>query len=177
MKILHVMPSLARSFGGPTQSWIGYARAAGTQGVEIAVAAPRVNSIDEQWLASKTSGVNYAFFPATGKGAMVFSPALQKWLAEEGHTYDAVHVHGLFNPVSSFALRLCVKQDWPVVLRPFGTLSKYTFNHRRTWMKRKYFQYLDGPSLKRAKGLHFTTPAEQEEAGWHGIDFSRRSHV
>ena len=177
MKILHVMPSLARSYGGPTQSWIGYASAAETQGVEVTVAAPRVNSVDQQWLVSKTSEVNYAFFLSAGKGALVFSPSLQAWLAENGSKYDALHVHGLFNPVSSFALRLCIKQDWPVVLRPFGTLSKYTFHHRRTWMKRKYFQYLDGPSLKKARGLHFTTSAEQEEAGWHGIDFSQCSHV
>ena len=171
------MPSLARAFGGPTQSWVGYARAATSQGATVTVAAPRVTQVDRAWLASQTEQANFTFFGAAGKGAMVFSPGLQRWLSGNGQRYDVVHVHGLFNPISSLALRLCVKKKWPVVLRPFGTLSRYTFLHRRSWMKRRYFRYLDGPSLEKTGGVHFTTPAERDEAEWHGIDFSNRSHV
>ncbi len=177
MKVLHVMPSLARTFGGPTQSWVGYAQAAQTQGVEVDVAAPAVSEADAAWLADNVPGTTFNFFKGGGKGALVFSPGLQHWLSLKGKHYDAIHVHGLFNPLSSLALRLCVKKKWPVVLRPFGTLSRYTVQHRRSWLKRKYFDYLDGPSLQRAHGVHFTTPAERDEANWHGIDFSERSYV
>ncbi len=177
LKVLHVMPSLSRAFGGPTQSWVGYARAAKTSGVAVSVAAPDVDEADRQWLEGQTDAVSYTFFPSAGKGAMVFSPALHRWLVRHGNEYDAVHVHGLFNPISSIALRQCVKRNWPVILRPFGTLSRYTFNHRRTWMKRQYFRRLDGPSLRKTPGIHFTTHAECDEAAWHGIDFSGRSHV
>ncbi len=177
MNILHIMPSLARAFGGPTQSWVGYARAAESQGAKVTVAAPRVNDRDYEWLNRQTTDVNYALFRSGGKGAMVFSPGLQRWLAAHGKTYDVVHVHGLFNPISSLALRHCVKKQWPVVLRPFGTLSRYTFLHRRSWMKQRYFRYLDRPSLEKSGGVHFTTSAERDEAEWHGIDFEKRGHV
>ncbi|MEM8484865.1 MAG: glycosyltransferase [Bacteroidota bacterium] len=177
LKVLHVMPSLSRAFGGPTQSWVGYARAAKTSGMAVSVAAPAVNEADREWLQAQTDAVSYSFFPSAGKGAMVFSPALHRWLVRHGKAYDAVHVHGLFNPISSIALRQCVRRNWPVVLRPFGTLSRYTFTHRRTWIKRQYFRRLDGPSLQKAPAIHFTTRAECDEAAWHGIDFSGRSHV
>ena len=177
MNILHIMPSLARAFGGPTQSWVGYAKAAQTQGAKITVAAPKVSAEDYFWLKEKVDDVDFSFFPAAGKGAMVFSPGLHKWISTAGQTFDVTHIHGLFNPISSLTLRLCVKRDWPVILRPFGTLSRYTFLHRRSWVKRRYFNHLDGPNLKKTGGVHFTTPAERDEAAWHGIDFSTRSHV
>lgn len=177
MKILHVMPSLARTFGGPTQSWVGYARAAALQGVEVAVAAPAVSEADGAWLASRVPGVTFRFFGSAGKGGMAWSPGLQYWLMRKGRQFDAIHVHGLFNPLSSLALRQCVRRKWPVVLRPFGTLSRYTMQHRRSWLKRKYFHYLDGPSLQQAGGVHFTTPAERDEAAWHGLDFNDRSYI
>ncbi len=177
LSVLHVMPSLSRAFGGPTQSWVGYARAAQTCGVAVSVAAPSVSSADKAWLEAQASRASYTFFPSAGKGAMVFSPALHRWLGRNGERYDAIHVHGLFNPISSLALRLCVKRRWPVVLRPFGTLSRYTFTHRRAWMKQQYFRRLDGPSLQEAPAIHFTTHAECDEAARHGIDFSGRSHI
>ena len=65
----------------------------------------------------------------------------------------------------------------PVVIGPFGTMSRYTFAHRRTMAKRMYFRAVDAPNLRRAAAIHFTTTAEREEARWHGIDFGDRAHV
>jgi glycosyltransferase involved in cell wall biosynthesis len=90
---------------------------------------------------------------------------------------DVVHVHGLLNPISSGAARAGIRHDVPVVIGPFGTMSRYTFAHRRTVAKRMYFRAVDAPNLRRAAGLHFTTPAERDEARWHGIDFGTRAHV
>jgi glycosyltransferase involved in cell wall biosynthesis len=86
-------------------------------------------------------------------------------------------VHGLLNPISSGAARAAINRGIPVVIGPFGTMSRYTFAHRRTVAKRMYFRAVDAPNLRRAAGLHFTTPAEREEAKWHGIDFGTRAHV
>ncbi len=79
--------------------------------------------------------------------------------------------------MSSLAARTASAQGTPVVVRPFGTLSRYTFAHRRGWLKRGYFQAIDRPNLRRARGLHFTTDAERDEAGWHGLDLETRSFV
>lgn len=177
MRVLHVMPSLTRAFGGPTQSWVGFARAARTQGIDVSVIAPRVSRRDQAWLEEKAPGAICKFFRSVGKGGITLAPGLLRWLGAHGQEYDAIHVHGLLNPISSLALRMCTQRGWPVVSRPFGTLSTYTFNHRRSGLKSLYFRNLDGPSLVQANGVHFTTDAERDEAAWHGINFQGRSHV
>jgi glycosyltransferase involved in cell wall biosynthesis len=90
---------------------------------------------------------------------------------------DVVHVHGLLNPVSSGAARLVLSHGVPLVIGPFGTLSHYTFMHRRATVKSLYFRYVDAPNLQGAAAIHFTTTAERDEAAWHGLDLSRRAHV
>ena len=177
MKILHVMPSLARSFGGPTQSLVGYASAAQLIGAKVDVIGPEVSSEDRLWLKDEMPEVTCRYFDSLGIGGISFTPGLIDWLWKSGDKYEIIHVHGLFNPISSLAHRICTVKKWPVVVRPFGTLSKYTFSHRKTWLKRRYFKWMDRPGLERAGGLHFTTEAEREEASWVGIDFSGRGHV
>ena len=103
--------------------------------------------------------------------------AVVECAAERMGRAEVVHVHGLLNPISSGAARAAINRGVPVVIGPFGTMSRYTFAHRRTVAKRMYFRAVDAPNLRRAAGLHFTTPAEREEAKWHGIDFGTRAHV
>jgi glycosyltransferase involved in cell wall biosynthesis len=177
LKVLHVAPSLARSYGGPTQSLVGFCRAAADAGAEVEVAGPRASDEDARWLAGELPGVAVRAFPAFGRGAFTASPALQAWLGRHGGGAGVVHVHGLWNPVSSLAARLCIRRGVPVVIRPFGTLSRYSFTHRRTLLKRAYRRLLDGPNLRAAAGVHFTTEAERDEAAWHGIDFAGRAWV
>ncbi len=91
-------------------------------------------------------------------------------------SFDVVHVHGLFNSISSLSAR-AASDAAAVVLRPFGTLSKYTFRHRRTALKRAYFALIEKRNLRAAAALHFTSDAERSEADWHGVDFTGRAFV
>ena len=177
MRILHISPSIAGAYGGPTQSLAGYARAALSEGMGVVVAAPRCGREDEAWLNAEIAGAEVRLFPGFGSGAFASSPALIGWLRSAGRQFDLVHVHGLWNPVSSLATRVCTRKGWPVVVRPFGTLSRYTFLHRRTWLKRIYLHILERSNLERADGIHFTTEVEQSEAAWYGVDFGNRSYV
>ncbi len=102
---------------------------------------------------------------------------LFKWLRSLGTSYDAFHVHGLLTPLGSLAGRLFIRQGLPLIIRPFGTLSRYTFSYRRTAMKRAYLSAIDRPNLVRAGAIHFTTAEERDEARWHGIDLDGRSFV
>jgi glycosyltransferase involved in cell wall biosynthesis len=103
--------------------------------------------------------------------------AVGKEVARRLNGTDAVHVHGLLNPVSSLAARSAISRRVPVILGPFGMLSRYTFNHRLRLVKRAYFRMIDAPNLRRASAIHFTTGAERDEAAWHGIDFGSRAYV
>ena len=177
MNVLHVSPDISRAYGGPTYSLAAYSLAARSAGVSIAIAAPAPPDSDRAWISSMLPGATIESFPVHGRGAFLHSPRLLAWLRANGDSFDAVHVHGLFNPVSSLATRTCVRRGWPVIVRPFGTLSRYTIAHRRGRLKRAYLKYLDAPNLRLVSALHFTTPVEREESMWHEIGWADRSFV
>lgn len=170
------MPNVSRAFGGPTESLIGYAQAAHTQDIEVHVAAPSMPADDRAWLEEQLPDVTLHTFPSMGRHAYVVAPGLWMWLWRHAGHFDAVHVHGLFNPVSSVSARLGVRSRVPTVMRPFGTLSRYTFS-RRSAVKRLYHRLLDRSALRRAAALHFTTAAERDEADRLPLDLDGRAHV
>jgi glycosyltransferase involved in cell wall biosynthesis len=176
MTVLHVMPSVSRAFGGPTESLIGYAQAARSQGIDIHIAAPSIPDADREWFEEALPGATLHLFDSLGRHAWVIAPGLWVWLFRHGARFDAIHVHGLFNPVSTVAARISTARGWPTVMRPFGTLSQYTFS-RHAWLKQMYFRFFDRPALRQAAALHFTTHAERDEAGRHAIASSARAHV
>jgi glycosyltransferase involved in cell wall biosynthesis len=176
VKVLHVAPNISRAYGGPTYSLAAYSRASLALGSELTIAAPVPDSGDE-WLADTLPGVELRTFRNFERGAFVAAPALHAWLRHHGSRFDVVHVHGLLNPVSSLAARACIRQGWPLVIRPFGTMSRYTFAHRRGAIKRVYSAILDRRNLRRARAVHFTTEIERDESAWQGISWHDRAFV
>jgi len=177
VKVLHVAPSIEQSYGGPTQSLAGYAVASRTAGIDVSIAAPRCSAADLDVFKAIAGPVDLHLFPSIGHGGFVTSPDLVAWVRKHARQYDAVHVHGLFNPTSSLSARTAIAAKTPTVIRPFGTLSKYTFYHRRTPLKHVWFSRIERPNLTAARAIHFTTDRERSEAEWHSIDFSGRAHV
>lgn len=175
MRVLHIMPSIARSYGGPAFSLWGYVQAALRTGAEVTVIAP--SDKGGHTVMSEGLSVTVRTFAAGGEGAFVVSPALWRWLRRNGQDYDVIHVHGLLNLVSSLSVRLCIRYNWPVVVRPFGTLSRFTFSYRRRMLKRAFFDSLDRPNLKRVGAVHFTSSGEMQNADWHGLDLGKKAYV
>jgi glycosyltransferase involved in cell wall biosynthesis len=166
VKVLHAMPNLTRPFGGPIEALIGFVAAASPPASSTVVGPPCPDA-ERDWLAAQLP-------PAT---RIVFASPWGRTIRELAGKADVVHVHGLLNPFSSSAASATLSSGRPLVLGPFGTLSRYTFTHRRRWLKQIYFAAIDAPFVRRAQALHFTTAAERDEAAWHGIDFTGRSHI
>ena len=177
MKVLHVAPSISRSYGGPTQSLAGYAVAAHSAGIDASIAAPRCTDDDLSAFVRRAPETKLHLFRAVGAGAFVVSAGLIRWVGEAASGYDVIHIHGLFNPVSTLSARAALRSGSAVVIRPFGTLSRYTFRHRRTALKNAYFKLVERRNVVEAAALHFTTQTERDSASWHGIDFLDRAHV
>lgn len=177
MKVLHVIPSVARSYGGPTYALRAFAEAGARVGIESEIAAPVSTGEGELGLASDSGPFELRLFPGYGSGPYRVSPRLWSWLQKAGGSYDVIHIDALLNPVSSIAARICLRHGWPFVLRPCGMLSPYTFRHRRRLLKRAYFSAIDAPNIVHAAGLHFTTATEAQAATWHGIPLDGRSYV
>ena len=176
MKILHVAPSIESAYGGPTQSLAGYTSASQMVGADVDIAAP-LPSRREIDVLEEAGAHRVETFRGYGRGSTAASPALVRWVRVNARNYDIVHVHGLFNFISTFAARAAIAAGSPVVIRPFGTLSQYTFKHRRGLLKRLWFEALERPNISRAAAIHFTTTTEKNEAEWNHLDIGRRAHV
>jgi glycosyltransferase involved in cell wall biosynthesis len=177
MRVLHVLPSIAQAYGGPTRSLAGFCRASTHAGIDVEIAAPRPSDADVDWLKVETGGIPMRLFASAGQGASVISPRLVSGVSRSTREYDVVHVHGLLNLVSSVAARITRARSTPLVIRPFGMLSRYTYTHRRRWLKQLFHTTLDRPNLVRADAFHFTTEAEEDGAGWLGMELTDRSFV
>jgi glycosyltransferase involved in cell wall biosynthesis len=161
------MPELTRGYGGPVEALIGFVAAAGRD-VDVTIAGPTPPPAELEWLRAQMPDARLA------TAARLTVPAVVRRLAS---AHDVVHVHGLLNLVSSGGARAALAGKRALIIGPFGTLSRYTFTHRRALAKRLYFLAVDAPHLRRAAAVHFTTAAERDEAAWHGIDFRGRAHV
>ena len=173
MRVLHVVPSLALSFGGPSQAMVGIAQVLSDRGVDCDVAA---------CLGSEQAAVALRARPRVdGRGAVVvhcFTPSvrpytlsigLARWLIANVRRYDLVHVHGLFAfpPVFAAFIALCVRR--PYVIRPFGVLNRYGLTRRRPWAKRISLALVEKPLLRRADQIHYTAEAERAQAEDSGV--------
>ena len=176
MRILHIAPSIERAYGGPTESLAGYISASRLSGSDVHVAAPHASPVESATL--EKAGASRVFtFASAGTGGSAMSPSLVRWVKRNSAAYDVVHVHGLFNFISTLSSRAAIAGGAAVVIRPFGTLSRYTFSHRRRALKRSWFALLERHNVLGAAALHFTTAAERDEAQWHGLPIAAKSYV
>ena len=175
--MLQVAPSLDRLYGGPVYSVVAFARAARAAGVEVTIAGPTPPDKELDWVHTELPGMTIHTFATVGADAFILSLPLVTWLRRHASEFDVIHVHGLLNPVSSLSALAAVRKKVPLVLHPFGTLSQYTFKHRRRWLKKAYFRLLDGPNLRAAGAIHFTTATERDESRLHKLEWGGRAHV
>ncbi len=97
------------------------------------------------------------------------SISLARWLLGHARDYDLIHIHALFSFTSTAAAWAARRAGVPYVLRPLGTLASYGMTHRRPWLKRLSFVFVEGPLLRHAAAVHFTSAMEWQEALSLGI--------
>lgn len=177
MRVLHVMPSLARTFGGPVEALIGYVAAGAVHGMSAAIVAPRCLAEDHAVLRGAVPDATIDTVGPRRGPEWVAARAVAARVRAMRQEVDVVHAHGLFSPVAAAGARAALTCGLPLVIGPFGTLSPYTVAHRRVQLKRWYWRLVDGPHLERADAVHFTTERERDEAALLGADFGTRAYV
>ena len=166
MRILHVIPSVAPRYGGPSYAVAGYCQALARRGVTAVIATtnadgdgvlpvPTGRAIDHQ-------GIETWFFPRHGE-AFKYSPMLARWLRACVHEFDLVHVHAVFSHSSVAAGRACRVRRVPYIVRPLGSLDPWSLS-RQAWKKRLLLSSAVGTLLGRAAGMHYTTEDERRLA-------------
>lgn len=166
MRVLHIVPSIAAIYGGPSQMVKGLSAAQGAAGAQVTILTTNANGdfgqaplavpLDRPVLED---GVEVRYFPCAPFRRYKFSLPLLRWLWTHRDRYDIAHIHALFAPVSTAAAVVCRWRRLPYVLRPLGTLDPLDLQKKR-WLKLAYGRLLEGPNLAAAAAVHFTSAQE-----------------
>ena len=169
MRILHVLPSLSPLTGGPAHSVPALCAALAGRGHEVRL-------LGTDWLPPGAGGDNPAFSQPAGVTVechraerSTYAPGLPhsndllRSLVRQAGGYDLVHVHSLWNPVASHAMR-CLRQGKRLYfLSPRGMLDPVVLS-RHAWRKRAWAALVERANVAQAHCVHFTSPGERERA-------------
>lgn len=173
MRVLHVIPSLSSAHGGPTRALGLMEQVLAAQGVQVDTATsdddgPHRRNGKPCGVPLAENGVTRRYFRKWLDFYKVV-PGLAWWLVRSVRSYDVVHIHALFSFSSVAAAWAAHRAGVPYVLRPLGTLNRYGVTQRRPWLKRLSLALLEGPALRHAAAVHFTSEDEQSESAQWGL--------
>ena len=171
--VLHVIPSISHAHGGPSRAIRLMEQALGGSAWQCVTATtdddgpgrhldrplnrPMLEGQATRWYFHK----NTEFY----KAAWSFVP----WVRRNVGRFDVVHIHALFSFTSIVAAWAARRAGVPYIIRPLGTLTHYSRTQRRPWLKRLSLKWIEGPLLRDAAAVHFTSLEEQREAAECGV--------
>lgn len=174
MRVLHVIPSLSPTSGGPSFALPAMARSLQPHEVSI-IAATTDDDGPGRHLSCVTHGVET---PQDGWSALYFpkqtefykvSLPLRSWLRAHVAEFDVVHIHAVFSFASLVAGHAAAARGVPYIVRPLGVLNRWGMENRRKLVKALSFRLLDLPLLKKAAAMHYTSRMEMEDAARFGL--------
>lgn len=171
LAILHVIPSLSASRGGPSRAALEMVRALQTHGVEAKIVC--TNDDGNKTLDVPTGrfidyqGVPVRFFKR-------YSPKIQslrefayasdfsQWLKANIQDFDALHVHAIFSYCTTVAMKIARAHKTPYIVRPIGQLQ--TWSLEQSALKKKvYLALVEQKNIEQAALVHCTSKLEFEQ--------------
>lgn len=167
MKVLHVIPSISKQAGGPSQAIIPMCRALTRQNIDVLLATTDDNLSDtgdrpklECGRITEYADLPIIFFPSQLGASYKYSRPFAQWLQAHVADYELVHIHAVFNHACIAAARACRRQNVPYVIRPLGTLDPWSMNQKQ--LRKKIFWHGGVKSLiEAAAAVHYTAAAEK----------------
>lgn len=173
VKVLQVIPSLSFIHGGPSRAIQLIESALAGAGLEVTTLTtdddgPGRRVTPENREISNNNGVSRVYV-RKWHDLYKFAPGALTWLWRNIRRFDVVHIHALFSFTSICAAFVARARDVPYILRPLGTLNAYGLTKRRSWAKKISLMILEGPLIRHAAAIHFTSIQEEVEANLLGI--------
>lgn len=168
MRVLHVIPGLAATTGGPPVAVIESSLALNRLGVETAIFTTDVGEsasarhhrrATEEDLPEGASELDVRVYRARTPMRWVFSPALYRALEEQARDFDVVHIHSLFLFPQFAAFRGARRNGVPYVVSPRGSLDPYLRRKSRAAKAIAAALWQRG-MLEGASALHVTSDEE-----------------
>ncbi len=175
MRILHVIPSLAKRHGGPPKAAQELCRELVLMGHEVAIYTTNLDGnqrldvpVDQPIRGE--DGVVRWYFATQRSGLYGVSMSLIGALRRNIRSFDVVHIHTLYRFTSTVAAHYCRSARIPYILRTHGTLDPFLF-HRHRLRKRVYEALFETRNLENAAAVHFTADEEMNLAQSAGLRF------
>jgi len=167
IRVLHVIPSIAPRYGGPSQAVLEMCRALQEQRVQLLIATTDADG-ESRLPVVVGSPVDYRgvlaiFFTRQCSEAFKYSYPLARWLGANVKRFNVVHIHAVFSHACMAAARLCRRHAIPYIVRPLGTLDPWSMR-RKPLRKRFLWDLGVGQMLRRAAAIHYTTAEERQLA-------------
>ena len=174
MKVLHVIPSLSPTFGGPTKVALEVVRAIRNQGIEAEIVTTNNNGTKlldvplNQCVEYQNVPVWFLpTFPNPLK-EYIFSSALTKWLWQHLNNYDILDNHYLFSYAPTCAGAIARFKKIPYTVRTQGQLTPWALK-QSPLKKQLYTALIERHNLNQAAAIHCTTPQEAGDLRNFGI--------
>lgn len=170
LKVLHIIPSVAPSRGGPSKAVIEMVTALRELGIDAEIATTN-DDADNLLEVPLSTLIDYKtvpirFFGRLSKPVAVrefaYSGTFKHWLNKNIERYDIIHVHAVFSFVSTYAMWLARKHNKAYVVRPIGQLEDWSLAQSHT-KKKYYLKLIEQDNLENANAVHFTANSEREQ--------------
>jgi glycosyltransferase involved in cell wall biosynthesis len=167
MKLIHVIPSLAKVKGGPTQILLETVKALREQGVDAEIATTDDNGAEvldvPLYQCVEYENVPVWFLPRSflPMKEFIFSTDLTHWLGQHLKDYDLIHTHYLFSYPPTCAAAIARRQRIPYIVTPYGMLTPWALNHQR--LKKQTYSLIERHNLNKAVAVHCATAEESKD--------------
>ncbi len=167
MRALHVIPSIAPRYGGPSSAVVGMSSALQHNGVAVQIATTDADGPTRLPVPYRTCldwrGVPTVFFPRQLTESFKFSGPLANWLTGNVAHFDVVHVHAVFSHACLAAASACSRRGVPYIVRPLGTLDPWSLQQKP--LRKQVLLHIGVQRmLDQAAAIHYTTHSEKRLA-------------
>ena len=171
-KILHIIPSISPTRGGPSKAIIEMVASLRTLGVDAEIAT--TNDHGDKTLdvelnqLIKYNDVPIRFFKRYSPKfnairEFAYSKDFKHWIKKNISNYDIIHIHAIFSFCSTYAMYQARKQNVSYIVRPIGQLETWSLTQSKQ-RKSIYLNIIERHNLACANMVHFTATSEKQQA-------------
>lgn len=169
LRIVQFLPSVGSASGGPVRSTLANCRAAHRAAPEMETLwVSTRHGLEPEWERQLRSELppqmSLRLFSQWGHHTGNVSAALLRWLWRNLARHHLLVLRALMHPLTSAAGWIARRKRVPYLVVPHGTLSRWTFRHRRRVLKRLYYRLVERRTVEGAAAIRFTSEAERNEA-------------